>query len=325
MKNDKVCISKKVGYFSVFVLLLIIAVLFMSQAAEQQKSTSSRATKANLKPIMNSAQKVRQNASPQAAGICDSVNPLYLSTVGSYQKGSDYCPSNFVFGAAICQGKLDPLVGCTSSYQNKSTRCCRYGAITALADKCSVDFPSTSYSGVSCKESCGTNETNLSGSATKGCALSDVGGTDLKQGYCCGTKLKNTPATQPGITIQSSTNCGNTSHINCQTTTGDSGAVCLGNSEKAWCAYKVNGAQTCPGTKYNYPLYDQYSSKTKTAYCLRELNEAAVMPSNSTNYYCSYAQTAIKIVKSDGTSADDATRLQNCKNTVAVVGHSNDL
>lgn len=49
MKNNKVCISTKVGYFSLFVFILILSVFFTSKLVEQQTSTSTRAATVSSK------------------------------------------------------------------------------------------------------------------------------------------------------------------------------------------------------------------------------------------------------------------------------------
>jgi hypothetical protein len=322
MKNDKVCISKKVGYFSLFVLFLIIAVLFMSQAAEQQKSTSSRATKANLKPIMNGTQRAVSNnfvaSGVQTEGegdnFCKTTNALNTSDTPGYSKSSDTCSAVGTY--------LDPLVKCytTSIGGLKITgkACNRNGSVSLLGDaRCASK---TSDTNAKCRVgSCSGSESNLGvicGSA------SITGG--LREGICCGNpNPTKVPVTTPAPKVYDSNtgNCGS-SGVDCTKTLGSS-AVCIGSAQKAYCGYKANGQEVCKATKYAYPIYTQNSRRTRSAYCLKEVIEISVKATDN-NFYCSFAQTPVKTTNSDNTSTDDAARSNECKNALAPPNHDND-
>lgn len=61
MKNEKVCISTKVGYLSLFLLIVVGAVLLTSMLAGQQTSTNSRASEARPTAVIQK----NSNASAQ--------------------------------------------------------------------------------------------------------------------------------------------------------------------------------------------------------------------------------------------------------------------
>jgi hypothetical protein len=333
MKNEKFCFDKKIGILLLVGILFVVFAFSSQSLLSQQQSTDSKAGKNKLKPAKTVVQKnikndevqrTGQNAPAREVTTCNSNNPLYLSTTGTYSRNNDYCPSNFAFGVPVCQGRLDPLVGCTSSYKSKSTQCCRYGDVYLLGtDKCKLDFPEGSYKDVSCKETCASNETNLSNSdQKKGCAIASVGGTGLTQGYCCGKANSGGQGTQTGQTnVKSSSSDCTSKHIDCTKTLNSNSAVCLGNDSKSWCAYQASGAIACPGTAYVYPVLNQYSTKN-TAYCIKEIKEASVKPSNSSSYYCSYALKSISTSLNGQTTTEQA-RQTECLNS-APTGHTED-
>ena len=252
------------------------------------------------------------------------ANPILLVgavSSDSYISSGDYC--------SLSDMGMDSKVGCKIAGIAGGT-CIRKGNLNAVGDtrcqRMNTDKKST------CKSSCANNAKNTQ--LTGSCALKGGDGV-ITEGKCCGTVQPSpTPVakgTGPtvGIVANNTRSCG-TYKIDCENIRSEipvgTQIECIGNASKAWCAYSVGtNPIICSGTKAKYPILDGNGKKSaRSLYCLKEVNEISIKPSNSSDLYCSFAQTKVNPLTGSSASTE-AERLAECKSTIVTsTAHIND-